>query len=256
MKHTPNVCKNCKQSFVGNYCNNCGQSVYTHEIGFHYLWHDFQHGLFHFNNNIFFTLKELFTRPGQTIRDFIEGKRVRYFKPLSFVIVLATVYGLIYHNFNFDIFTDFHRTRTVSEEQFYERIRNWVSNHYAWATLLMLPVITLSSFMVFKKQHRNYMEHLVLNAFICGQMMVLHILSTPILYFYNHTPTFLIFKDLLSYVDFILLWWVYTKFFNQIKFWKTFLLTLGTILLFLLFFLVLAIFFAFIASFIEALIKR
>ena len=93
------TCKNCNQSFEGHFCNNCGQSAKTHQINFQFLWHDIQHGLFHFDNGILYTSKQLFTRPGNTIREFIEGKQVRHFKPFSLVIVLATVYGLLIHFF-------------------------------------------------------------------------------------------------------------------------------------------------------------
>ena len=66
-------------------------------MNFHSLWHDIQHGLFHFDNGVLYTAKQLFTRPGNSIREYIDGKRVRHFKPISLVILLATVYGFLYH---------------------------------------------------------------------------------------------------------------------------------------------------------------
>jgi hypothetical protein len=86
------TCKNCHQVYTGHYCNNCGQSAETHKINAHFLWHDIQHGLLHFDEGILFSLRQLFTRPGHSIREFIDGKRVRHFKPISLVVVLATLY--------------------------------------------------------------------------------------------------------------------------------------------------------------------
>jgi hypothetical protein len=74
------TCKNCHQTYTGNYCNNCGQPADTHKINIHYLWHDIQHGLFHFDKGVTYTAKQLFTRPGHSIREFIEGKRVKHIK--------------------------------------------------------------------------------------------------------------------------------------------------------------------------------
>ena len=91
------TCKNCNQNFKGHFCNNCGQTADTHKMNFHSLWHDIQHGLFHFDNGVLYTAKQLFTRPGNSIREYIDGKRVRHFKPISLVILLATVYGFLYH---------------------------------------------------------------------------------------------------------------------------------------------------------------
>ena len=89
------TCKNCNQTFKGHYCNNCGQPADTHKINAHFLWHDIQHGLLHFDNGIPYSIKQLFIRPGHSIREFIEGKRVRHFKPLSLVAVLGALYGFL-----------------------------------------------------------------------------------------------------------------------------------------------------------------
>ena len=47
------TCKNCNQKFNGHFCNNCGQPANTHKINSHFLWHDIQHGLLHFDKGIF-----------------------------------------------------------------------------------------------------------------------------------------------------------------------------------------------------------
>jgi hypothetical protein len=220
------ICRNCSQHCKGHFCNNCGQSTETQEINFHFLWHDIQHGLLHFDNGIFYTIKQLFTQPGHTIRAFIDGKRVRHFKPLSLVIILATIYGLLYHNFHIDIAGEFQRNRSVEEIKLYEKFNSWLSSHYSWATLLLLPVYALSSFIAFKKQYRNFVEHLVLNAFLAGQRLVFHIIAFPLLYIYNGTPALGIITGALSIADFLLLFWGYAQFFDKIKKAKAFFLTL------------------------------
>ena len=95
-----NTCVNCGMPVEGKYCSNCGQSTEEHTINLHFLWHDIQHGLFHFDKGILFTVKELFTRPGHSIREFIQGKRVQHFKPVSLVLILATVYAFLFHYFH------------------------------------------------------------------------------------------------------------------------------------------------------------
>lgn len=88
------ICKNCNEQLEWHFCGNCGQSAETHKMNVHFLWHDIQHGLLHFDKGILYTSKQLFTRPGIAIKEFIEGKRINHFKPISLIIVLATVYGL------------------------------------------------------------------------------------------------------------------------------------------------------------------
>ena len=129
------ICKNCNYPFKGNYCNHCGQAADTHKLSLHYIWHDLQHGLFHFDNGFFYTIKQLLTRPGHTIREFINGKRVRHFKPFSFVVVLATLYGLLYHYFIRNVFDvqPIHPTENVVSA--YEKVIHWNLDHLAYVSI-------------------------------------------------------------------------------------------------------------------------
>ena len=99
-----NLCLNCDVQLTGNFCSNCGQSAKVHKINFHFLIHDIQHGLLHLEKGFFYTTKELFTRPGHSIREFLAGKRVNHFKPISFAIILAGVYGIMAHYFEINLF--------------------------------------------------------------------------------------------------------------------------------------------------------
>jgi len=77
-------CKNCNNLYDGNYCNHCGQSANTHEINFKSILHEVQHSLLHIDKGILYTTKELLLRPGKTISDYLNGKRVKHFKPFAF----------------------------------------------------------------------------------------------------------------------------------------------------------------------------
>lgn len=215
------TCKNCGQHFKGHFCNNCGQAARTHEINIHFLWHDIQHGFFHFDNGIFYTAKQLFTRPGHSIREYIQGKRVKHFKPISLVILLATVYGLLSHTFHINVISEINITGLGNDEINAQQIKDWIDSHYAWVSLFTLPFYALGTFIAFRKQGFNYMEHLVLNAFLAGQRLILHIAVFPVIYFLNSTPNLKSFTDLLTLVDLILMVWAFSQFFNQMSKMKT-----------------------------------
>lgn len=226
------TCKNCNQHFKGHFCNNCGQKADTHKMNFHFLWHDIQHGLFHFDNGILYTVKQLFTRPGSTIKEYIDGKRIRHFKPISLVILLATIYGLLYHTFHIEM-TDLVSVTGPSDSKInVEKINEWISTHYAWTSLLTLPLYALGTFLAFKKQGYNFVEHLVLNAFLAGQRLILRIATFPIIYDFNGTPTIKTVTGFITLIDFILMIWGYSQFFNKLPKWKSFLLTLLSCLIF------------------------
>jgi hypothetical protein len=210
-------CKNCRHQFKGHFCNNCGQSAQTHEINFHFLWHDIQHGFFHFDNGIFYTAQQLFTRPGHSIREYIEGKRVRHFKPISLVILLATVYGLLSHSFHMNVLSEIKITGIGNDEINAQQIKEWIDSHYAWVTLATLPFYALATFIAFRKQGYNFMEHLVLNAFLAGQRLFLHIAVFPITYMLNSSTNLKSFTNFLSFINIILMVWAYSQFFNKLS---------------------------------------
>jgi hypothetical protein len=213
------ICKNCNHQLDGNFCNHCGQAADTHRLNLHHIWHDLQHGLFHFDNGIFYTTRQLLTRPEHTIREFINGKRVRHFKPLSFVIVLATIYGLLYHFLVPDSFD----VKTIQSSEnllgIYLKVINWSLDHFAYATLVMIISTTIASYQVFKKQGSNLAEHLVLNTYYRGLVLVISLLLFPVLHIFSSSNT----ESLRAYVpvfqllDFVLMYWCYTQFFNKLS---------------------------------------
>lgn len=226
------TCKNCDNTFTGKFCNNCGQSAATHKINLHFLWHDIQHGLFHFEGGILYSAKELFTRPGHSIREFLEGKHVKHIKPLSLLVIVATVYGLLYHSLHINPMTEFKTNTSQAERAGLERVNDWLATHFSWAMLFTLPFYALASFLAFKKQKYNFVEHLVLNAFIASQKMINHIVTLPVLYVCIGSPYFKVVIGALTVVDIILLGWTYAQFFNALNKAKSILLTLLTLVIF------------------------
>ena len=211
-------CKNCNHSFMGKFCNNCGQDAETHRLSFHYIWHDLQHGLFHFDNGIFYTIKQLLTRPGHAIREFIHGKRVRHSKPLTFVVILATLYGLLYHFFIHNIFDvqSIHPTENVVNT--FKKVIQWNLDHLAYTVIILIVSTTIVSYQVFKKKGCNLAENLVLNTYYRGLELVITLLLFPVLYVLskNNAEGLRTYALLSQVLDFVLMYWCYAQFFDKL----------------------------------------
>lgn len=230
------ICKNCHHVFKGNYCNNCGQSAETHRINAHFLWHDIQHGLFHFDKGILYSFKQLFTRPGNSVREFIEGKRVKHFKPISLVVILATLYGLLYHYFKIDFYVE--NTDPVID---YKAFNEWMSTHFSWTTIATIPIFTVGTYICFRKQGYNFVEYFVLNTFKASQRLFAHLIAFPLLYYFNGTPKMAIIVKVLYVIDLLLIFWTNMEFFNKLKKTKVFLLSLLSHLIYLVIFTIILI---------------
>ncbi|WP_431241631.1 DUF3667 domain-containing protein [Flavobacterium sp. P21] len=199
------------------------------------MWHDIQHGLLHFDKGITYSLKQLFTRPGHSVREFIEGKRVRHFKPLSLVVVLATLYGVLYHYFHINTFPDANDT-TMDYSEFNE----WMAMHFSWVTIATIPIYTIGTYTVFKKQGYNFVEFFVLNTFKASQRLFVQILTFPILLYLNGTPEIRKFSSVTYFIGLVLIFWTNIQFFNKMPKWKAFYLSILSHLIFLVCFFVIA----------------
>ncbi len=231
------TCSNCGMPVEGNYCSNCGQSTGEHTINFHFLWHDVQHGLFHFDKGILFTIKELFTRPGHSIREYIQGKRVQHFKPVSLVLILATVYGFLFHYFHINMLVN-SISLSGSGKDFVEaqnklgKLNDWVIEHYEIIALIQLPIYALGTYLSFKKSGYNFSEHLVLNAFLTAQRLVLRIAVFPLYYLYNETTALRKIDGFTDVIGYALLVWSLTQFFHNRKKLATFFRALLSLVIF------------------------
>lgn len=226
------TCKNCNHIYTGHYCSNCGQTTETYRINFRFLWHEIRHSLFHFDEGILYSGKQLFTRPGHSIREFIEGKRVKHLKPISLVILLASLYGLLYHYFHISFVETTAQPSTEAGIDVVE-FNEWMGTHYAWTTLLLIPLYTIGTSIAFRKQGYNVVEYFILNTFKASQKMFVHIATFPLLYYFNGTPKMRTLSLIIYLIDVVFIYWTNAQFFNKMSFIKSFLLTLLSQLIFL-----------------------
>lgn len=76
------TCLNCGATVTGAYCSNCGQAAHLHR-SLSSLGHDILHGVFHFEGKTWRTVPELFFRPGQLTRRYIDGERAKFVSPMA-----------------------------------------------------------------------------------------------------------------------------------------------------------------------------
>jgi hypothetical protein len=210
------ICKNCGHSFDGNFCNDCGQSATVRRIDFKFLIHEIPNSIFHFNRGLFYTVKELSTRPGHTIREFVVGKRIQNYKPISYFLVASALYVIATHlmgrnTFIADFVSGFTMDMAEQDQSSGSEVINWIAKNQTYITLLFIPLFSFASYIAFIKTEYNYFEHLVLNLYITGQQMLIYLIFS-----------FVITKDSILTVIPILMGmtyniWAYFQFFDNKK---------------------------------------
>ncbi len=75
-------CLNCGAPLAGPYCHECGQHAHVHRT-LSAFFHDFLHGVLHFEGKIWRTLPLLVWKPGELTRSYIDGQRARFVSPVA-----------------------------------------------------------------------------------------------------------------------------------------------------------------------------
>ena len=210
------TCKNCGTELNSKFCPDCGQAADTHEINLHFFWHDIQHGIFHYDKGIPFTIKELFTRPGHAIRDFIEGKRVKYFKPVALIVILAGIYMVLFHWLHLDSKMASLVPLDQQEQKSALKIIDWHTNHYALVTLLIVPFSALATYLAFRKAGYNYLQIVVLLLYTTAARLIISIVCLPITLLLSKNNLYSM-SSLLGMLSIGYSIWTYLQFFNKIS---------------------------------------
>jgi len=90
-------CLNCGAPLAGPFCHECGQHAHVHRtLGA--FFHDFLHGVLHFEGKIWRTLPLLAWKPGELTRRYIDGERASFVSPIALflfcVFLMFAVVGL------------------------------------------------------------------------------------------------------------------------------------------------------------------
>ncbi len=158
------ICKNCEHVITGNFCCNCGQTAKIHEIDLKYVLHEIPHSALHIHKGIFFTIISLFKHPGNTILDFINGKRVRHFPPLTFVILMASIYVAIR---GLQIYFGFYEVTKAND---------FVRKHQMAMFLTIIPLFAFFYWLFHRKYPLNFWQILVAQTFLVGQLLLIVII--------------------------------------------------------------------------------
>lgn len=162
-------CKNCNTEVNHNFCPNCGQPSLLKRIDEHYIAHEIKHVL-HFEKGILFTIKELLTKPGQSIREFISADRNRLVKPIIFVIITSIIYTLISHFFHIE---EEYLKYDVPKESSFTKILGWMQANYGYLNILMGAFIAVWLKIFFRKYDYNFFELLIMVCYVLGISMLI-----------------------------------------------------------------------------------
>ncbi len=215
MMETQQACKNCGSILTGKYCSNCSQNADIHRFTLKHALHDFFHSFTHIDRGILFLIKELFTRPGYASKEYIEGKRKKYFNPFQYLFL--AVAAATFLSVNYQLMGPKADVNTIGTgiNTFGLQYNAFIYKYFNVIQLVSVPVIALFSWLFYRKSGYNYAENLVFNTFLGAQRTLMYILIAPFLYIFNrywYIPISVYYIGWLIYYG-----WAFVQFFNEKK---------------------------------------
>ena len=188
--HDSNQCAECGRAIDApeqHFCPACGQPTPAHRIDWHFLGHELEHSVLHMDRGLLYTLKNLLLRPGPFIRNYIEGRRAGYVRPMMLITLMAAVVTLVSKYMvhgeivkHPDTLAGTHgdKADAAALAHLMNVVTDWTNQHYAAATLLLLPLEAAAFRLAFRRfRALNYPEWLTITAFLTGQSFLIQTVS-------------------------------------------------------------------------------
>jgi hypothetical protein len=216
-RHQPNHnCLNCHREVCGNYCQHCGQTATIHRYSLkHFVEHDLIHGIWHVDKGVLYTIKQLFTRPGDAVREYIIGERARLFNFVTLIILILGISALLAPYIHIrlgDIIP-------LGTKEAMNQVEAFSTKYPKVVILVLIPIYSLFSWLWFRKAKLNYSEHLVLNCYkTCAELIIGLLFSVVTIFNTNTSNLLVIYYILVVFGGLIYSIWFYSQFFKEYEF--------------------------------------
>ena len=204
----PANCANCHNTLqnIDKYCNNCGQKTSVHRLSLHEVWHDAMHAFLHADKSIIQLTKNLALRPGTFAKEYIAGKRKKYFNPLSYLVITVAISAFVTGYF--------HLMEGGSGKS---PVDNFIERNINLVFFAAVPISAMFSTLFFRKKGYNYAENLVINAFVSGFRIVFYLLIfTPLIIAFRHNFNAVLIIYMALWVGYLT--WAHYEFYEE-KLW-------------------------------------
>jgi hypothetical protein len=179
-------CINCGQQLTGKYCANCGQSADTHRYNFKLIIKDFFDVFYKFKSSIFHSIRLSFTHPVRSINNYLEGKRIEFYSPFRYVFFISVLNSFL-------LIKSIHLTSIPfsPDDLFLEKFMKLYLSNMSIVDMLEIPIISIFTYLFFRKRKLNYPENMVANCFLFGNIFIINIFVTLVEWLFHSNTTFI-----------------------------------------------------------------
>jgi hypothetical protein len=184
MSHQKELCKNCDASVDGNYCAACGQRTTIAKITIKETFQEIINMFFSVNAPLMVTLKYAIINPGKLFREFIQGRRKTYYKPVAFFILMTVVYVIVNAILGNDPINDIIKGTTENIESIAFRSGKFMQNNITNFLFLFVFSFGISMKLFFRKRY-SLAEYFSVAFYLTG---IYTLLISCLMYFLKEIP--------------------------------------------------------------------
>jgi hypothetical protein len=146
--------------------------------------------VFEVDTGLWHTYRDMWTRPGEMVREYINGATQKYYSPLKYMIFWTALYLIALElirpkntsnlfsqetltNFVFNSNPPYSKEAVSDFTILWYQLASQNTNYYFFG---LIPFISLAGLLVYKKSNVNLTEHMILNTFFCGHFASVTIL--------------------------------------------------------------------------------
>jgi hypothetical protein len=161
----------------GDFCSSCGQRTSVNKVTFKETFQDLADAIFSINGPLLTTLKMMIVNPGRLFTEYLNGKRKKYYRPVTFFILMTVIYLVIRELINYDPYgSTIFKVDDPYDSQLLTKARNFMLlniDKFLFAFALSLGLMMKLFF--FKKY--SLAEFLAISFYLIGIYTVLTILN-------------------------------------------------------------------------------
>lgn len=177
------VCASCGEILIGKYCHKCGDKKFNkNEFTVSNFLGQVFYAFTHFESKIWISLNVLCMKPGKITFEYLQGKRIKYMKPVQLFLLINIFYFFMLNYIGYDVFTsspedymskDFFKsiyTSMINEKvksenfsltEYSEKFYNRIYVQSKLLIVLLIPFMAMFLKMLYFKSNRLYFEHLI-----------------------------------------------------------------------------------------------
>lgn len=182
------VCTNCGDKITKTFCPSCGQKNTVGRLNWAALGDGFLSsfigdGAIGETNRtarygFLTTLYAIVTRPGESVAEYLEGRRRKYFNPVTILLLMSGFYALI--GTTFGVVDDTVTPSDVTVVYYLNALYVYAASHPATLWLVLLPFTAFAYKWIFRRHEKlRYIEYAYMGIFAAIFSISLSFLQLP-----------------------------------------------------------------------------